>query len=70
MVEPGQIDAMNIVENTMELNCEFPVLFSKDKNGKMKSWYACVFTNKIVKSQQATQRIIYGYIDGKTANLL
>lgn len=65
MVEPGQIDAMNIVEDTMELNFEFPVLFSKDKNGKMKSWYACVFTNKIVKSQQATQRIIYGYIDGK-----
>ena len=35
MVEPGQIDAMNIVEDTMELNFEFPVLFSKDKNGKM-----------------------------------
>jgi len=65
MVEPGQIAAMNIVEDTMELNFEFPLLFSKDKNGKMKTWSACVFTNKIVKSQQATQRIIYGYVDGK-----
>lgn len=61
----AQKTAMNIMEANMSHNHEFPVLYAKDKNGKMKSWSADVFTHSNVLCNQAIQRIMYGYIDGK-----
>jgi hypothetical protein len=61
----AQKTAMSIMEINMSHNHKFPVLYAKDKNGKIKSWSADVFTHSNVLCNQAIQRIIYGYIDGK-----
>jgi ATP-dependent DNA ligase len=61
----AQKTAMSIMETNMSHNHIFPVLYAKDKNGKIKSWSADVFTHSNVLCDQAIQRIMYGYIDGK-----
>ena len=61
----AQKTAMSIMETNMSHNHEFPVLYAKDKNGKIKSWSADVFTHSNVLCNQAIQRTMYGYIDGK-----
>lgn len=65
MVSSSDVQSTSLIEKNMVHKQSFPVLYAKDKNGKIKKWCADVFINKNPSNDQSTQKIVYGYIDGK-----
>ena len=65
MVSSSDVQSTSLFEKNMVHKQSFPVLYAKDKNGKIKKWCADVFINKKLSNDQSTQKIVYGYIDGK-----
>jgi DNA ligase-1 len=65
IVSSQDVQTTSLFETNMVHKQSFSVLYAKDKNGKIKKWCADVFINKKLSNDQSTQKIVYGYIDGK-----
>lgn len=62
-------DNKSVLENNLKLEYRLSTLYAKDKNGKIKSWSAAVFSSMNLCSSLskpiAVLRLMHGYVGGK-----